>query len=193
MSKVLFFDCETTGTDPKRHDIIQVAGIIEIDGEVREEFCFNVQPFNYGSISPEALKVNGKTIEELRTFPQPNEVYGNIVRLFKKYIDKFDKTDKFIPAGQNVAFDIEFLRQFFFRNLDKFFGSFMTNRTVDLRHIIAFLEYAGKINLENHKLKTIAEYFGVTGNFHDALEDIKITRSIIHKTKKYLKGGQSEN
>jgi DNA polymerase-3 subunit epsilon len=193
MSKVLFFDTETTGTDPKRHDVIQVAGIVEIDGKVREEFCFNVQPFNYGNISQEALDINGKTIKELRTFPAPQDVYVKIMKIFSRHIDKYDPRDKFIPAGQNVAFDIEFMRQFFFKNLDKYFGFWMTNRTVDLRHIVAFLEYCGLIDLPNHKLKTIADYYRIEGKFHDALGDVAVTRKVILRIKDQLMGGQSEN
>ena len=32
MRKVLWLDIETTGLDPERHGIVQIAGIIEIDG-----------------------------------------------------------------------------------------------------------------------------------------------------------------
>jgi uncharacterized protein YprB with RNaseH-like and TPR domain len=35
---ILFIDIESTGLDPKRNGIIQIAGIIEINGEVKEKF-----------------------------------------------------------------------------------------------------------------------------------------------------------
>ena len=34
--KVFWFDVETTGLDSKIHDIIQLACIIEINGEIKE-------------------------------------------------------------------------------------------------------------------------------------------------------------
>ena len=44
MNKIFYFDTETTGLDPKRHDIIQLAYIVEINGEVKEEGEFKLQP-----------------------------------------------------------------------------------------------------------------------------------------------------
>lgn len=54
--KVLYFDCETTGTDPIEQDITQISGLIEIDGKVVDKFNFRCQPLNWDGISPEALE-----------------------------------------------------------------------------------------------------------------------------------------
>jgi DNA polymerase III epsilon subunit-like protein len=37
LKKTLYIDTETTGTDPAKHGLIQLACIAEIDGEVAEE------------------------------------------------------------------------------------------------------------------------------------------------------------
>jgi len=37
MGKVFWFDCETTGIDPRRCAIIQLAGLIEINGKIDEK------------------------------------------------------------------------------------------------------------------------------------------------------------
>jgi len=39
--KLLFLDVETTGVDNSKNGIIQLSGIIEIDGVIKEEFNFN--------------------------------------------------------------------------------------------------------------------------------------------------------
>ena len=41
--KILFFDLETTGTNPGRHGIHQISGQVVVDGETKEEFNFFVR------------------------------------------------------------------------------------------------------------------------------------------------------
>ena len=60
MIKLLWFDTETTGTYPVMHDIIHIAGKVIIGKEVKDEFEFFCQPFNYKYINAEALEVNGR-------------------------------------------------------------------------------------------------------------------------------------
>ncbi len=112
--KVLYFDVETTGTDPKVNDIVQLSGLIEIDGKIKEKFDFKMRPQDNGLpgfiknaiVDPEALAINGLTEEEIWNFADPKEVHKEIVKIFAKYIDKYDKSDKFYPAGYNVRFDL---------------------------------------------------------------------------------------
>lgn len=177
--KVLYFDVETTGLDPVKNDVIQIAGIIEIGNEVKMDFCMNCQPFSYDNITQEALDINGYTIEQIKTFDSPGAVYRKLIGIFEKYIDRFDKSDKFYPAGQNVRFDVDFLKQFFIKNDDKYYGSWLNYHYVDLLYLAAVLKYAGKIDVENLKLETIAEYFGFKFKAHDALADITTTRLIL--------------
>ena len=41
-TKILWLDTETTGTDSTLHSIIQIAGIIDINGETKKEFAYNL-------------------------------------------------------------------------------------------------------------------------------------------------------
>jgi len=185
--KVLYFDTETTGTDPKKHSIIQISGIIEVDGKIKEEFNFHCQPDDYDNIEPEALEVNGMTIEELKTFEDPQTTYKNLIAIFEKYVDKYDKADKFFPAGQNVVFDIEFLSEFFKRRGDEYFGSWQNWRCIDSRFIANFMIYSGILELESVSLSVLCDYFGVKIKAHDAMSDIKASREVIYKMQKLLK------
>ncbi len=45
--KLLFFDLETTGTNPGRNGIHQISGSIVIDGKHIQDFDFHVQPCRY--------------------------------------------------------------------------------------------------------------------------------------------------
>lgn len=183
IEKILYLDEETTGTDPIKNDVIQLAAIVEINGKIMERFNMRCQPWDYGTIEQQALEVNGLTVEKLRTFPEPIELYQAFTRMIGKYIDKYDRMDKFTPAGQNVPFDTGFLKCFFEKCGDKYYGSWMNWRHIDLLPVVRFMRYAGKINLENDKLETIAGHFGITFDAHDAMADIETTRQLIHMIK----------
>ena len=44
MSKLFFYDLETTGTRYWKNGIHQISGAIMIDGEIKEKFNFKVKP-----------------------------------------------------------------------------------------------------------------------------------------------------
>ena len=66
--KLLFFDLETTGTNPGRNGIHQISGQVVIDGIVKESFDFHVQPNPKAAIEDEALAVAGVTREQIAKF-----------------------------------------------------------------------------------------------------------------------------
>lgn len=184
--KILYFDTETTGFSAKEQDIIQIAGIIEIDGSVKEEFNFKCQPFSYENISEDALKINGMTIEKLKTFKTPQEMYKKLIGIFMKYVNNLTFSSKFVPSGQNIPFDLRFLDQFFIKNNDVNFHSWIEPGIIDLLQLTTKLKRSGKYNFENQKLGTIAQFFNVPLIAHDALEDIKATRTLIKIAQKRL-------
>ena len=179
--KVFWFDTETTGTDPVANDIIQIAAIVEIDGEIKEKINLFCQPFDYDTIQPKALEVNGRTIEEFHSFPTPQETFKVFSKLLSKYINQYDKMDKFIPAGYNAKFDIDFLNNWFIKNGSKYFGSYFSWQPIDPLFLIPILRYVGLYSEDNAKLTTVAEYFGITFDAHDAFADIECTKLVCEK------------
>lgn len=181
--KLLWLDTETTGLNKEKCDIIQVAGIIIVDGEEKERFNFHCQPVNWEYVEPVALETTNMTVDKLKEFPLPQELYTNLIKVLNKYIDKYDKNDKFFIAGHNVQFDVEFLRNFFLKMGDKFFGSYFQYKTVDLMAFCTILHAAGLLNLTSWKLDEIAKYLGVPTdeNLHDASVDVDITRKCFCK------------
>ena len=187
--KICYFDVETTGIDPEDQDILQFAYIIEIDGEVEKKGSLFTQPFRYETISPDALKVNNLTIEQIRKFPPPEQVHAEMIEIFDEFIDRYDRTDKFYPAGYNVGFDIQFLHNFFRKNNDKYFGSWFNWHKIDPLSILYFMEYAGLISLENYKLETVCNHFNIVLDAHEAGSDITATRKLIKLLQKeYFNG-----
>lgn len=189
--KILYFDTETTGTNPAIHEITQFAGIVEIDGIVKEEFNFRCQPTRWDKIDPGAIATTGVTIEELKTFEEPKEMLKKIINLFGKYIPKYSKLpDKFYPAGHNVTFDLQFfdafVRQHGGFDLQKWGSVTWQNwRALDSRVLANFLISDGVHlrrsygELPDLKLGTLCEYFSIPIDAHDALSDIRATRLLM--------------
>src|SRR5687767_3506938 len=83
MIKKVYADEETTGTDPMRHGLIQIAMRNYRDREpVDEPLVLKIQPFKTDIIEDTALEVNGVTREELFSSDrmEPKEAYQEIMR-----------------------------------------------------------------------------------------------------------------
>lgn len=176
--KIVYFDTETTGLDPVKNDIVQLSGVIEIDGEEKEVFNFKCQPYSFDNISDEALKVHGMSKEILLTFELPQIIQHKFVDLLGKYCDKFDKTDKYYPAGYNVSFDVDFLAQWFKKAGDNYLGSWLNWKKIDPFLIMTLIDSVGGIKLENYKLETVCKYYNIIISAHDAMSDIMATRKL---------------
>jgi DNA polymerase-3 subunit epsilon len=115
--KVLWIDLETTGTNSAIHAIIQLAALVEIDNEIVEEADLRMRPMSTQEVDEEALELNGVTAEEIKQWPAQSTQYAAFEALLERYINRYEKTDKFILAGYNInAFDEPFLRQRFVDN-----------------------------------------------------------------------------
>ena len=101
---MIILDIETTGTDPRRHAIVEV-GAIDFDnpGNYFNERC---SVWEGAETDPVALKINGLTLNEIhdKTLFTQKE----LITAFMTWIEKIE--DKTI-AGQNVDFDINFINE----------------------------------------------------------------------------------
>lgn len=180
--KLVFFDLETTGTNPGKHGIHQISGQIVIDGVIKETFDFHVQPNPRAMIEDEALKVGGVTREQILAYPPMQQVYQEFVAMLGKYVDKFNKKDKFFLVGyNNAAFDNQFLRGFFLQNGDVYFGSWFWSNSIDVMVLASAYLATRRPDMENFKLSTVAKTLGVNVNdesLHDAIYDIELTKAV---------------
>ena len=62
--KILWLDTETTGLLCEYNDIVQLSGIVDIDGSVTDEFNIFMRPVNMENIEAQALAVQGRTEQE---------------------------------------------------------------------------------------------------------------------------------
>ena len=184
MNKIIFIDTETGGVNPEKSALIQLSGIIRIDKKDIEKFNFYIKPFENSEVNEKALEVQGRTLDELKTekYIEEKEVYKQFINLLDKYIDKYDKTDKFIVAGYNVRFDVDILKALFQRHGNNFLFSYLDSSMLDPLYSIRLLQIAEVLPvLENNKLETWCKYFGIELKAHDSLEDIVATKKLIGK------------
>jgi DNA polymerase-3 subunit epsilon len=185
--KLLFFDLETTGTNPGKNGIHQISGEIVIDGESKGQFDFYVQPNPKALIEEQALAVAGVTREQIMAYPSMDVVYRDFISMLGKYVDKYNKTDKFFLVGyNNAAFDNQFLRGFFLQNGDQYFGSWFWSNTIDVMVLASARLAERRAEMENFKLATVAKFLGVSvddTSLHNALYDINLTKAIYNLVK----------
>ena len=92
MLKVCWVDIESTGLDKNKHGIIEIAGMIEIDKKIVEEFEFKIGLLPGKEIDPKSLEVNGISEYELLNGEyvrnlnyQPEFVKNKLIAIFDKY------------------------------------------------------------------------------------------------------------
>ncbi len=180
--KLLFFDLETTGTLVNKHGIHQISGAVVIDGEIKEKFNLHVQPNPQALIEPAALEVADVTEAQIKAYPPMGEIYKQFVDMLSKYVDRYNKKDKFFLVGyNNASFDNQFLRAWFIQNGDKFFGSWFWANCIDV-YVLATPHLADmRPEMKDFKQGTVAKALGISiddSKLHDAFYDIEVCKAI---------------
>ncbi len=180
--KVFWYDLETSGLDEEKHAILSLSGIMEIDGKIVDKIDLTMKPFQGDIIDPVALEINGFTMEEIKTFQHPEVAFRRLIKFFSKYINRYDKKDKFSLAGYNITvFDILFLERLFEKCNDVYFGSWVDGFPIDVYQLVIMMKKLGVIKTESIKLSFVAEDLNIPLKAHDATSDILATRQIYYK------------
>lgn len=164
---LVVLDTETTGFLYAAGDeVVELAGEKVINGEVVDTFHKLICPTR--PVPAKATAVHGLTNEYLAQFgDSPGRVFGD----FASFIDGT------VLVGHNIRrFDYPFIANHFFNEgLPS-----MKNELLDT------LELSRRyLSIPNHKLSTIAEYYGIsTEGAHRAMADVIMTRQILHKIAK---------
>ena len=176
--KLLFLDTETTGTDIHKHCVHQISGAIIIDNKVQEVFDIKFKPKETAEIDQEALDATNLTLQDLQnreiTYEQG---YKCFLTILDKYINKYNRADKFFLSGYNVHFDKDFIYELFVDNGNNFLFSYIWGNHIDVM-VLATTLLAGQRHLmKDFKQGTVAKYLGFNFDetkLHDALFDIYI-------------------
>jgi DNA polymerase III epsilon subunit-like protein len=178
--KMLFFDTETNGLNPKEHSLLSICMIkgepvFEKDKlkikiiDIYERFYFPVEEYNFGAISVNGL--NEGTIRAKRNGASYPKFFKDDA---KALIDFVGMDNKFV--AHNIAFDEKFM-PFLIDASEKFCT--MKNTTDILK--LGWNEKFG--NYKRPKLVEAVEFFGIDtkdidADFHDAKFDILCTMKV---------------
>lgn len=182
--KEIYFDAETSGTDPEKNGLLQLAGTVELDGKPVYEFNHFMKPFPDQVIETEALEKNGFTLSQIDSFADPFSCYITFQKMLAKYVDRFDPSDKFTLIGYNSRFDDDFMRAWFKRCNDKFYGSYFFWPALDVANMVAVKYRKVRGQFPDFKLMTVAKHLKIEvdeSRAHDAVYDTAITKSLYNK------------
>ncbi len=148
---MLILDLETSGFSPTRDAIVEI-GVARINrGKIVKTFSSLVNPRR--SLPPHIVELTGLNDKILRDAP-----------CFK---DIRDELYAFCKAGMIVGYNVAFDKRFLIANDPRFGRLPYHDYLRDMRECYPYLE--------NHKMRTVAEYLGVRiGPSHSALGDVEI-------------------
>jgi DNA polymerase-3 subunit epsilon len=190
MEKLFIYDVETTGIDHVRNGIHQLSFIIVIDGEIQHEEVMFIKPDSSIVIEEQALQVANVTREQLMKYSDETSEYHALINILSKFVDRYNPRDKFHLVGyNNSSFDNKFLRAFFERQNDKYFGSWFWSDSIDVMALASLYLRDERYLMSNFKLATVAEQMGIMvehDKLHDATYDIYLTKTIFDTIKEKL-------
>lgn len=180
--RYLFIDTETTGPDPTRHAMVELAVKYHVHGGGTHKLrSWLMRPWEGAEISPQALEVQGVDEDELLRRPHPSIAW----RHFGDYIQELGTAGgKLTLVGYNVQFDERFLNAWIQHPRgpqDSYTGTNMWMYFQWPSRCVAQV-VADKLGVEwlyfpNHKLQTIADRLRVSsppGDPHSAAYDCEL-------------------
>ena len=193
-TKLLYLDVETGGLDPSKHALLSISGLIysynqNTNSFDNESFNYYINPPANYIIEKSALEINGLTEDFISQQETYEQVYKKLITLFDKYIDKYNKDDKFLLITYNGKFDISFLQEFFKYNKNDFLFSYISGYNLDVYELVKHIYYCYNLPLQNLRLTTVCEYFNINHNAHTSLGDVTATCKLYNILKThYMKG-----
>lgn len=183
MDKLAIVDVETGGLDPTNCAVVQLAAIIVVNDKVVDTFNYKLKPLPEDVITLAALGVSGTTLGELQSYQDATKAHSEIKTRLSKIVNPYDTKDKMWFLGYNAWFDYQFVRQWFGRCNDKYFGSLFWYPPIDIMQMAALKIGPDRASMPAFKLENVATYFGVkqTGELHDAMVDVQMTYEIFKK------------
>ena len=173
--KLTFFDIETTGLDPIKNEILELAAVeVDIDTlEVTRSFVAKTKPVRMETAHPKALEVCGYRPDDWR----------EAIDLKQALRDVYPLLVDCIPGGHNVSFDIRFLKQAYHQHglpSPRFHSLHVDTQTI-VGELRAEGVYPAKRSLS---LDSVAGHFSIQRpSPHRAYDDVMACVEVIRKIK----------
>lgn len=182
----IFLDLETTGTNPYKHGVWQIACIVYDGLEKLDDFELKFKPVEGKEVDPEAFENAEIGIHELPLLDDPKSAHTRFTDFLELFINPYNSEQKAQMYAYNARFDDDFLRQWFYSLNDKFYGSWFWFPPIDVMNLAVDHLKEERSQLENFKQGTVAKHLGIKvdeSRLHDALYDIELTEKIYSKVK----------
>ena len=188
--KFILYDVETTGLNVNTCAMHQLSGLIldydqeRNDFQIVKEFDYHMKPLKGKEVTQESLDLCKVTMDQLREYPDPKEVFNTFQKDLGKFVNKYDPEDKFFQVGYNINFDKDVLRNWFSDLGDKYFGSWFWPNVIDLMSDASRCLVNVRPYMRNFKLGSVAELLGAKVPFdklHNSLEDVYLSFEVLKK------------
>ena len=186
---IFFFDVETTSLDVCHGAIIQIAGILDIDGEVADTLNILVKPHENADIRQEALDVNKTSLEDLFENParvSPKAAYQQVMD-FCRYPKRVYQEHRIFASGYNAfTFDMPMLMHMGTRVGDQYSRKKFHWPVLDVAVLAADYLREQRSAMDSFSLASVAKMLGVEfeGMAHDAVFDTRVAREIYYKCRR---------
>lgn len=181
--KYMSLDTETGGFSEKDQDILSIGYVVTTDRLKTIEKGEILIKGDPSRVEEQALKVNGINLEEHNKVAlTPEQAASQFQEIITKHWDNNHPT----LIGQNVLFDVKFVKALFESTGRKFVPDYTM---IDLKPIWQALVAFGKVKTANAKQDTIMDYLKIrsSGKRHSALTDAVNVLKILRKIKKQVK------
>ena len=205
----ILVDTETTGFDEKKHQILEVGILVIKDLKVVGEFEVKIKHNEY-TITSKAMQANKINIlEHEKEAVFENEATEKILKFLNKH--KSESDEGYIVIGQNVQFDIKFLKH----ELNSLYEVGMIDETWEPKNSFCTMTYYKNIcnipaprgnGIKNPKLSEVIDFLNISqdkiatkanelfqgsGNYHDARFDTAAAYLLVIEgiKQKYIKPG----
>ncbi len=196
-------DTETTGLDPEENDVIEISmcRFSMSDLDKKEQRTWYLKALNPFTITDTALRINKHKLEDIthqtkkgiEQYKEPSDVIVEIERWIME--DDVSKIDRAI-VGQNVNFDIDFLKALWKRvdSEDTFpFDVEKGNRVVDTKQLAIAIDLCTGKRRRYYNLMTLVKSFGAKKRkAHRAEDDVAMTTDVLIKMLAPIKDTISE-
>ncbi|AXK49335.1 DNA polymerase III subunit epsilon [Aliarcobacter trophiarum LMG 25534] len=168
-------DCETTGLNPKKDEILSIGAVIIKENKILMRKTFNIFVKPSKNINPESIKIHHLREIDLQNAVEPDEAIYKLL--------------EFIGSRPIVGYYIDFDMEMISKYTKKLIGIKLPNRRVEVSSIY----YDIKKTRENYgfidlKFDTIMNNLNIpTLGKHDALNDAIMTSMIFLKLKNLSK------
>ena len=179
---ILFIDTETTGLNPDKNCLVEIAAEFHVNGQRKTFFTESCYDKN-SEVDINALKINGKRLSELTS----SKTEEDVLRNFCDFLSGLDSRE-LILCGHNVHFDVDFFKKRMAKYNLTGWDNAVSYRHLDTCVLSRFLISSGLLPLElgsrGSSLKSVAQMLNIDMSdikLHSAHGDVILCSRVYYK------------